>query len=464
MAPAKTPSEAAISKELQKTVALVYEGPDRDQLSVNYVRQLVVKKLKLDEDYLKEGDWKAKSKQIIHEALTDVESKQPGSSQVSASSPKVPKQKAKPQKKRAKKSPTPESEPEASDTDNASDVEQSPEPPTKKRKAANASKPKKVVSDDDEDVEDPTPGPVVTKPSKNRVNAKVARVKSKVVSDDDEEMEDVGADEDKPVDLTPEPDVKPTVEQEDESELSEVIDEPPKRKRKPKSKAPATKDSSSALSSAIADLNKEEQKKDEDAADSDSSLSSVIDDVPAPKRKRKSKDAAPAKKSAGPRKPKAAAAELSPDEALIKQLQGQLLKCGVRKVWAFEFKKHEATTPKEKIKHLKKMLADVGVTGRFSEVKAKEIKERRELLEDLGAVQEWNSTFGLDKRASRRRGTKSSSKTLAQSDEDEDEGGNGKKNGNDDSDEDDAPAKRNARGPAKHRADLAFLDDESESD
>ncbi|KAK4160850.1 hypothetical protein QBC43DRAFT_372768 [Cladorrhinum sp. PSN259] len=465
MAPGKTPSDAAITKELQRTVAHVYDGPE--ELTVNLVRQLVTKKLKLDDDYLKEGHWKAKSKTIILDALAEIESKQPGSSQVTAPSPKVPKKKAKPQlkKKRTKKSPSPESEPEASEEDDLSDVEDSPEPPTKKHKAVKASRSKKLVSDDDdEDKDKPTPEPDIAKPTKNRLGAKSARVKSKVVSDDDEGMEDVDATEDKPADLTPEPDVKPTVEQEEESELSEVIDEPPKRKRKPKGKAAVTetKDSSSALSSAVADLKEEETQQDTKAADSDSSLSSVIDDGPAPKRKRKSKDTATAKKSAGARKTKAAAAELSPDEALIKQLQGQLLKCGVRKVWQFEFKKHGAATPKEKIKHLKQMLVDVGMTGRFSEARAKEIKERRELLDDLGAVQEWNETFGLDQRGSRRRGPNSSSKTLAQSDDDDD---NEKKNGNDDSDDDeDAPLKIKTRGPAKHRADLAFLDDESESD
>ncbi|KAK4222857.1 hypothetical protein QBC38DRAFT_548923 [Podospora fimiseda] len=457
MAPAKIPSEAAIVKELQKTVTLIYEGPNSDQLSVNYVRQMVTEKLKLDDNYLKDGDWKARSKQIIHEALGELEKKQPGSSQVSAPSPEVPKQKPKPQprKRRAKKSPTPESEPEASE-DDASDAEVSSEPPTKKRKASQASKSKKAVSDDEEDFDDATPEPEVTKPTKSRVSAKAASVKDKVVSDDDEDMEDAGTEEDKPTKPAPKSDVKPTVEKEDESEVGDSIEvkiyEPPKRKHQAKGK-----DSGSNTT----------KENEEAAADSDSSLSSVVvDDGPAPKRKRKSKDSAPAKKPAVPRKPKAAPAELSPDDALVKQLQGQLLKCGVRKVWAFEFKKHDATTPKEKIKHLKQMLTDIGMTGRFSEARAKEIKERRELLDDLGAVQEWNSTFGLDKRASRRRGTKSSSKTLAQSDEDEEDDDNtGVKNENDDSDDENTAAKRNTtRGPPKHRAALAFLDDESESD
>ena len=374
-------------------------------------------------------------------------------------SPPVSKKKAKPapQKRgRKRKSPTPD----VDEADDADDVGK------KKSQVPKGSRSKAVVSDDDDDDDDeamdePTSEPEVSPPKKKRVTAKAAQVRSKAVADDDDDMEDTG--EEKAAD------VKPNVEQEDESELSEVMDEPPKRKRKPKGKVSAddTKEFSSALSSALSDITNKDKGNEIDAADSSSELSSVIDDGPAPKRKRKSKDASSTTKSTGTRKAKAAA-ELSPDETQIKQLQGQLLKCGVRKAWAIEFKKHGAASPKEKIRHLKQMLVDVGITGRFSEAKAKEIKERRELLDDLGAVQEWNNTFGLDGRASRRRGTKSASKNAVLGDDEEDDNGDNEGKGNadddDDIDEEDAPTKIKSRGPARHRADLAFLDDESESD
>lgn len=75
MAPRKTTSEDAIATELQNTVERIYQSDDRDQLSVNYVRQVVEKKLKLDEGHLKDGDWKARSKQIIHDALVSCDQK-----------------------------------------------------------------------------------------------------------------------------------------------------------------------------------------------------------------------------------------------------------------------------------------------------------------------------------------------------------------------------------------------------
>jgi len=75
MAPRKTTSEDAIATELQSTVERIYQSDDRDQLSVNYVRQVVEKKLKLEEGHLKDGDWKARSKQIIHDALVSCDHK-----------------------------------------------------------------------------------------------------------------------------------------------------------------------------------------------------------------------------------------------------------------------------------------------------------------------------------------------------------------------------------------------------
>ena len=50
--------------------------------------------------------------------------------------------------------------------------------------------------------------------------------------------------------------------------------------------------------------------------------------------------------------------------------------------------------PKAKIKHLKEMLKDAGMDGRYSEQKANAIKERRELEADLEAVQQGNKQWG----------------------------------------------------------------------
>ncbi|KKY28307.1 putative transcriptional regulator [Diplodia seriata] len=50
--------------------------------------------------------------------------------------------------------------------------------------------------------------------------------------------------------------------------------------------------------------------------------------------------------------------------------------------------------PEAKVNHLKAMLADAGMEGRYSAEKARQIKERRELAADLEAVQEGAKRWG----------------------------------------------------------------------
>ena len=85
---------------------------------------------------------------------------------------------------------------------------------------------------------------------------------------------------------------------------------------------------------------------------------------------------------------------MDPDDAEIKRLQGWLVKCGIRKMWWKELKPYESS--KAKIKHLKDMLADAGMTGRYSIEKATQIKEARELAADIEAVKEGAERWGKD--------------------------------------------------------------------
>lgn len=131
--------------------------------------------------------------------------------------------------------------------------------------------------------------------------------------------------------------------------------------------------------------------------DSESELSSLIDESPVKKKRQKkvaTEKRAPASKSKAALKARAksAAQDLDPDEAEIKRLQGWLVKCGVRKVWSKELARYD--TPKEKIRHLKAMLKDVGMEGKFSVEKAARIKEERELARDLEAIQEQEKSWG----------------------------------------------------------------------
>ena len=129
---------------------------------------------------------------------------------------------------------------------------------------------------------------------------------------------------------------------------------------------------------------------------SESEMSSLIDESPAKKKRQKApttKDK-PAKKAPQPKaKPKAKPTPTDdPTAAEIKKLQSWLVKCGIRKVWGKELAPFD--TSKDKISHLKRLLKDAGMDGRFSDDKAARIKEQRELAADLDAIQVMNETWG----------------------------------------------------------------------
>lgn len=144
---------------------------------------------------------------------------------------------------------------------------------------------------------------------------------------------------------------------------------------------------------------KEAEKKDntgvENAEASESELSVLLDEEPKSKRKRSAGSAGQTKK---PKKETASKAKestnLDSDQAEIKRLQGWLIKCGIRKMWYRELAPF--STPKAKISHLKGMLKEAGMEGRYSVEKAKKIKEERELRADLEMVQEGAKRWGAD--------------------------------------------------------------------
>ena len=186
-----------------------------------------------------------------------------------------------------------------------------------------------------------------------------------------------------------------TESEESEAELSSPLseidslveaEETPKKSKKPRK--PVEKKPSTSKKPAKKDVEEGEN----GAADSDDDLSSVIDDEPKPRRKSKGRDSQePKSKKTKTTKSKAATDE-DPDQAEIKRLQGWLVKCGIRKVWGKELKPFE--TPKAKIKHLKDMLTEAGMAGRYSVEKASQIKEARELAADIEAVQEGEKQWG----------------------------------------------------------------------
>ena len=63
-------------------------------------------------------------------------------------------------------------------------------------------------------------------------------------------------------------------------------------------------------------------------------------------------------------------------------------------MWSRELAKCD--TPKEKIQHLKHLLANVGMTGHYSIAKAKKIKDKRELDAEVASVQKGDTDWGRE--------------------------------------------------------------------
>ncbi|KAH7369714.1 hypothetical protein BKA65DRAFT_3907 [Rhexocercosporidium sp. MPI-PUGE-AT-0058] len=209
---------------------------------------------------------------------------------------------------------------------------------------------------------------------------------------------------------------------------------------------------------------------------SESEMSIVLDPTPKPKRQRAPKGEKKNKEPKAPKAPKAKAAakaksttELSPDEAQIKTLQSQLGKCGMKKIWQFELKQY-GDDSKAKIRHLQNVLKDIGMTGRYSDARAREIKEMRELQADLEAVKEGEKAWGLESgRRSRGAAVKRSMKVA--SDEDDESGEEGAANKAADGKSSVSKAESGSEGddqpPARKRRvnpELAFLSSEEDSD
>ena len=214
---------------------------------------------------------------------------------------------------------------------------------------------------------------------------------------------------------------------------------------------------------------KEDKSEENGDVDVMSQYSDVKDEDPKPqKRGRKSNSSSNGPKQKSPKEatarkrskstPSKAFADASPDDQELKKLQGQLVKCGVRKIWQFELKQY-GDNSKAKIRHLRKMLTDIGMEGRFSEAKAAAIKEQRELMADLLAVQEGDRHWGVSGRASRSR-TKMSYKAEPGSDEEADA-----HDGHEEEDEeDDGLPKGGGKWRDQQKALAALLDDGDSDD
>ncbi|KIM44400.1 hypothetical protein M413DRAFT_442384 [Hebeloma cylindrosporum] len=160
----------------------------------------------------------------------------------------------------------------------------------------------------------------------------------------------------------------------------------PARKSTPKNDTTPRKPVSAAKPKLKVVAKSEDVEMDDAAVKSESELSVLIDEPP--KRKRKSNSGE--KKPIKPKEKKGkATTTLSKDEETIKRLKSLVVACGTRKVWSKVFQ--DLDTPQQQIKKLKEILADLGMTGRMSMEQAKAIKEKRELAKELEDVVEFAS-------------------------------------------------------------------------
>ncbi|KAJ5372509.1 hypothetical protein N7517_004515 [Penicillium concentricum] len=379
------PSDQVLERSLRDQVAAIFKSGNMEELTVKRVRLAAEATLGLTEGYFKStSDWKARSENIIKDEveIQDQAIQNPQSSPLPEPKPAAPAKRAKsetaPKSRKRQKTKTPVSDEEVElsvPSDDQSDEITKPKSrskaPMKKSpmKKASVQKPKKDMSDASDLSGDESDNDDVTKPKK--------RSKAPV----------------KQSPLKKSPAKKASVRKAPTNEASDTSDVPDEPARD-------TKD------------------------DSESEMSVVLDEEPQPKAPRKRQKSAGGTATKTKKAPKAKDEDISPDQAEIKRLQGWLIKCGIRKLWGKELAPYDTT--KAKIKHLKGMLEDAGMTGRPSQEKANQIREERELKADLEQIQQGAKQWG------------------AKSDEEDDE--------------DSKPRRRPNRG----RQSLAFLESEGE--
>ncbi|KAF2195340.1 hypothetical protein K469DRAFT_649183 [Zopfia rhizophila CBS 207.26] len=386
---ADIPPAAAITRAIRDAVIGIYKSGKIEDLTVKRVRARVEEELGLPAEFLKtSSEWKQKSHDIIHEAV-----------QKHCSDEQEPEPESKPPKRAKAAKPKPAPKKTKADSGSPRGVKRRPAPPAEKPQKRR----KTAVSSNEEPDVARSECPVKNDPFLDEESPppkKLVRRTKKVVEEDSDE--EVGG--------APEERTHKKSRHDDEGSGEE-----------PKVAAPAEEPDVKITANVTGNV-------------SESELSSLIDETPVKKKLQKKSPSEkrgkePKKKESAKRKVKTSkpkgAQNADPDEAEIKRLQSWLVKCGIRKVWSKELARCD--TSKEKIKHLKGMLNDVGMEGKYSNEKAARIKEQREFAADLEAIQEgekkWgNVNAGDDGERPRQRLARGiKNMTIIRDDEDEDE-------------------------------------------
>ncbi|KAF2753737.1 hypothetical protein EJ05DRAFT_170437 [Pseudovirgaria hyperparasitica] len=355
-------SDDQIRTALKSAITSIFKAGNHDELTVKRMRAAAESQLGLPAGYLKEGLWKNRSKEFIEAEVTRQDEQQAGDSEERDDVRPIP------QSKRSQK---PKTKPSIDGKLKSRVKRASPATRQEPRKR------RKVVASESEADEEEETSPL-SEAGDDSDGEHLEETKPKTdATDPESELPDALGESQLMKNLTkngPKDPKKTTVNS--ESELSEVPDEPsPVNNAK---KTPPTYSKSAAV-------------------DSESELSDVLDEPPAKKKGRNTahtKATRSEKPAKGARKASKAKDDLDPNDAEIKRLQGWLVKCGIRKMWWKELQPY--VTPKAKISHLKGMLKDAGMDGRYSLEKARQIMERREMEADLEAVQEGAKRWGQE--------------------------------------------------------------------
>jgi hypothetical protein len=386
--PIDIPPPSEIEATFRAIIRSLYEADDLDNLTVKRIRAAAEDQLDLPAGFLRDNaEWKERSKKYIEaQAAAYEEADKPQSSIESTSarndleSPRGKKRTQPAIKQQTRKKQKVRSSPAVVEDVTTKEKTAPPRRPTKRGS-------KRVIDSDEDSREDELDG-----------NGAAGAVEDKTVPNkDDTGGSQSGSDMSELIDEPPKSrngsknaagsKSKSTKIKDDlsESDLSSLTEEPPK----PKKGSNKTANKPKAANSANSKPSKAAPNEDL----SESEMSELIDAPPTKKRRKKS----PGLKS-NPSKPKATKSTNidDPQETEIKRLQGWLIKCGIRKLWHRELA--SCSNSREKISHLKEMLKDAGMDGRYSVEKAKQIKERRELEADLEAVNEYATKWGTEER------------------------------------------------------------------
>jgi hypothetical protein len=359
-APDAQPNDSTLESTLRRVVRDALKSGD--DITVRIARTRAEEELGLDADFFKQDAWKERSKNIINAAVEEPDS--PVKPKPKAGRKRKSEEPVEKPKKRVRKSAVVESEDddvvdedEDEDEDDEDDFEEEEEKPKAKPKPKAKAKPQPKAK------------------SKPRAKAK-AKAESPVVESDQEEEDE-------------EPASKPKPSTKESATIDSDAEDEPTSKLSPKAQSPTP------------EATKKEPLKPQQDSDNESEMSILIDDPPPKKKKSAPRQKKSASPGAKPTKKTATSKdkELFPDDEEIKRLQSWLLKCGIRKLWHRELA--NCDTPKAKIAHLKGMLTEAGMTGRFSAEKAKSIKEARELKEELEAAKDFEEKFGTGGRGRR---------------------------------------------------------------